>query len=397
MRAHLTDMFVKSVSPPETGQAEFWDGRTPGFGLRVSQGGRKAWVLMYRHQGHLRRLTLGTYPVLSLAAAREAAKTNLLLVQSGKDPAFEKREARGADSFNTLADRYLTEHARRHKKASSAHEDEKMLNRELRPSWGIRKVQDIQRRDVIELVENIAGRAPIAANRVLSLASKVFNFAVSKDVIQVNPAYRIPKPGREQAHDRVLNDDEIIAVWHALDDESSIISALFKVLLLSGQRRAEVLGMLWAEIDLITGWWVLPKERTKNDRLHRVPLVGPVLDILRELKAQSNSTFVFPGIHQDKSLVNTHKALNRIIKRSEVAPFTIHDLRRTCGTGMAAARVPQIVISKVLNHLTMETGGNRITLVYDRHTYDQEKRDALILWGNHIQALLAVPANQNVA
>jgi integrase len=391
-------MFVKSATPPETGQAEFWDGQTPGFGLRVSQGGRKAWVLMYRHQGHLRRLTLGTYPILSVAAARDAAKANLLLVQSGKDPAFEKQEARDADSFNTLADRYLREHAQRHKKASSAYEDEKMLKRELRPAWGIRKVQDIQRRDVIELVENIAGRAPISANRVLSLASKVFNFAVSKGVIEVNPAYRITKPGREQAHDRVLSDDEIVAVWYALDHESPIISALFKVLLLSGQRRAEVLGMLWAEIDLITGWWVLPRERTKNGRLHRVPLVGQLLDILKALKAQSSSTLVFPGNnHQEKPLVSTHKALNRIIKRSEVEPFTIHDLRRTCGTGMAAARVQQIVISKVLNHITMETGGNRITLVYDRHTYDQEKREALTAWGNHIQAILGVPANQNVA
>jgi len=122
-----------------------------------------------------------------------------------------------------------------------------------------------------------------------------------------------------------------------------------------------------------------------------------VLEILEKRKAEQDGYLVFPGLRKDRPVVNTHKALHRVIERSGVSPFTIHDLRRTCGTGMAAERVPQIVISKVLNHVTMNTGGNKITLVYDRYTYDEEKRQALTKWDEHVQALLDPTARQNVA
>lgn len=396
MGERLTERFVKSLKPPERGQVDYWDREIPGFGLRISQGGRKAWVLMYRHKGHLKRLSMGTHPAFSVIEARKVALRILGQVQSGRDPALEKKQDRDADTFNSIADRYMKEHAERHKKPASIYEDQKMLNRELRPAWGSRKVMDIRRRDVMELIDKIALRAPTSANRILSLASGIFNFAVSREVIEFNPASRIRKPGEERSRERVLSDDEIVAVWRALDSESPIISALFRTLLLTGQRRGEVINMPWAELDLDTGWWVLPKDRTKNGRLHRIPLTDQVIDILTSLRMGATSSFVFPGKNNDKPLINTHKALTRIIRQSGIAPFSLHDLRRTCGTGMAAARVPLVVISKVLNHVTMETGGSKITMVYDRHTYDQQKREALTAWSDHVRALLEVPANQSV-
>ena len=376
---------------PESGQIEYWDGKTPGFGLRVSQGGKKAWVLLYRHQGRLRRLTLGTYPILGVADARDMAKARLAEVQQGNDPATTKRDRRESDTFAALSDRYLTEYARMNKRASSVHEDEKMLRRELLPVWGARKAGDITRRDVIALVDGIAARgAAIAANRTLALASKIFNFAVAKEVVEMSPAYRVPKPGREHARTRTLRDEEVSAVWQALEDEPRDIAALFKVLLLTGQRRGEVVGMRWDELDLDAGWWELPAARSKNGRLHRIPLVGQAYSILREMEERrGDSVFVFPGRYGRGVIVNFAKPLARIIKRAELTAFSVHDLRRTCATGMAKAGVSPAIISKVLNHLTANTGASRITEVhYAKYSYDAEKEAALLRWDEVIAGMI---------
>jgi integrase len=389
MRAKLTSLFVESVKPPNAGQVDYWDRKTPGFGLRVSQGGRKAWVLTYRHQGRFRRLTLGTYPILNVADARDLAKIKLAEVQRGIDPATLKRDSREADTFAALADRYMAEHARMKKRASSAHEDEKMLRRALLPAWGARKAADVSRRDVIALIDKIACEAPIGANRVLSLASKIFNFAVSKEIIEVNPAYRVPKPGREKQRSRVLRDDEIPAVWSAFGGEAPEVASLFKVLLLTGQRRGEVIAMRWSEVDLDGAWWELPGERSKNGRLHRVPLVALALSILRGLRAlHPTSDFVFPGHRKGQPVVNVAKPLVRIINRAGVAPFTVHDLRRTTATGMAKAGVISTVISHLLNHISSNAGLGRITAIYNRYEYDNEKRAALVRWEERLTGLL---------
>ena len=391
MRVKLTSVFVESAKAPEEGQKEYWDGKLPGFGLRVSQGGRKTWTLIYRHQGLARRLTLGTYPPLGLADARDMAKAKLSEVQGGLDPATMKQEARDAETFAAVADRYLAEHARMHKKPSSVYEDEKILRRELLPAWGSRKAADIARRHVIALVDGIATRAPIAANRALSLASKIFNFAVSKEILTASPAYRVPKPGKEQTRERALTDDEILRFWHASQDEAPDVEALFKLLLLTGQRRAEVVEMQWSEVDLQAGWWHIPAERTKNKRSHRIPLVGQTFEILKARKAEARGkSYVFPGRRNGQPYINLAKPLARIIERmgdnsQPQAPFTIHDLRRTAATGMAKGGVPGAIISKVLNHVTAATGGSRITMIYDRYQYDDEKRAALLKWDERMR------------
>lgn len=397
MRGKLTAPFVESVKAPEHGQNEYWDGKTPGFGLRVSQGGRKAWVLLYRYQGRKRRLTLGTYPIKSLADARDLAKVKLAQVQDEQDPATQKQDARDADTFAVVAKRYLSEWAARHKRPASMHEDEKMLGRELLPAWGARKAGDISRREVIALVDGIAARAPIAANRVLSLASKIFNFAVSKEMVELNPAYRVPKPGKEQQRSRTLSDDEIVVVWRALEGETRDMAALFKVLLLTGQRRGEVLAMRRGELDLKGGWWAIPGEHTKNGREHRVPLVGRALSILEELSAgRGDSDLVFPGRVNGRPIVNVAKPLARTIRRAGVVSFAIHDLRRTAATGLARNGIPTAVISKLLNHVSGDSGVGRITQIYNRYDYDKEKRDALIRWDAHIAQILR-PDKQEVA
>lgn len=407
MRAKLTSAFVESVKAPENGQQEYWDSKLSGFGLRVSQGGRKTWTLLYRHQKLMRRLTVGTYPPLSLADARDMAKAKLAEVQRGLDPATLKQEARDADTFAAVAERYLAEHARVHKKASSVYEDEKILRRALLPAWGKRKAADIKRRDVIALVDGIATRAPIAANRALSLASKIFNFALFKEIIAVSPAYRVPKPGKEQTRERALSDDEIGRFWQAIQGESADVAALFELLLRTGQRRSEVVEMRWNEVDLESSWWQIPAERTKNKRSHRIPFVGRVFEILKARRVEAHGQdFVFPGRREAQAYVNMAKPLARIIERmgslaaaegQAQAPFTIHDLRRTAATGMAKAGVSGAVISKVLNHVTASTGGSRITMIYNRYEYDEEKRMALLKWDERLRTLLNERAQQVAA
>jgi integrase len=325
-----------------------------------------------------------------MADAREMARLKLAEVQKGTDPATMKREARDADTFAMLAERYLTEHARIKKRPSSVREDEKMLRRELLPRWGERKAHEITRRDVIALVDGIAARgAAVGANRVLSLASKIFNFGVAKEVIDVSPAYRVPKPGKERQRSRALRDEEIAAVWAGLCSETADMAALFRVLLLTGQRRGEVVGMRWSEIDIKSGWWEIPGERTKNGRAHRVPIVGEALAIIRTLSVSGRENdLVFPGRRKGRPFVNLAKPLTRVIGRSGVAGFTLHDLRRTAATGMARAGVAPAIISRLLNHVSSGANGSRITEIYNRHSYDSEKRAALTKWDRQLHAVV---------
>ena len=381
MKTNLTATFVEKVAPPARGQQDIYDGKESGLILRVSDSGRKTWCVFYRHQGRNRRLTLGTYPVLSLADARELARKHLRDAAYGEDPAGAKQEQRDADSFGDLADVYLERHAKKNKRTWP--EDERIIERELKPAWANRKAGEITRRDVKSLLDGIVRRgSPIAANRTAALVSTIFNFGVEEEIVEANPAYRIPKE-EERSRDRVLSDGEIRALWTALDAETFNVAAFFKLGLLTAQRRGEILGMAWKEVDLDAGWWTIPGERTKNKLAHRVPVTGEALKIIRQLRdeAACEVPFVFPG-PRGKWVSNPQKWCKRVRLASQVN-FKFHDLRRTAASHMAGAGVQRLVISKLLNHV--ERG---ITAVYERHSYDQEKRAALLKWDREVAKIV---------
>jgi integrase len=377
-RRNLTSLFVETAKLPARGQITYWDIKLSGFGLRLSQGGAKSWTVAYRHQGRMRWLKLGTYPTLKLADARDMARSRLAEVQKGLDPASLKSAERDADTFRTLTERYVDEHARVKKKRRSALEDEKNINRELLPVWGSRKASSIKRRDVIALVDGIGRRAPIQANRILALISKIFNFAIAKEVVEVNPATRVVKPSSERTRERFLNDDEIKKVWQAFEREGLQNASLFKLLLLTGQRRDEVMGMRWDELNLDTGEWLLSGERTKNKRPHLVPIVRQTHALLTALNEnRRDPVFVFPGRRKGQPITNPQKPLNRIKQQSGV-DFRIHDLRRTCATNLGRLKVPRLVVAKILNHVDRDVTG----LHYDRYEYGDEKKIALSKWAD---------------
>jgi len=234
--------------------------------------------------------------------------------------------------------------------------------------WGSRKVKDIQRRDVRELLDEIAARAPIMANRTLALVRKMFTFAIEHDWLEANPCQMIKRFAPERQRDRVLSEDEVRALWKAPDSEGAIIAAVFRFRLLTAQRGGEVLGAAWDEMDLTSGWWTISAARSKNGLAHRVPLSPQALKVLKPLRSVAgDSPWVFPSPKkQGASIAHAQKAIERIVQRSGV-DFRGHDLRRTAASLMVGVGVPRLVVSKILNHV--ETG---VTAVYDRHSYDIE-------------------------
>lgn len=388
MRVKLTAQFVESIKAPERGQIDYWDARTPGLGLRVSQGGKRTWTLFYRVSGRMRRLTIGPYPVIGLADARQLASASLREVHHGSDPADAKRAARAADTFGELAALYLERHAKVEKR--SWPEDERIIDHELLPPWKNRKAGEIKRADAIDLLDRIVERgAPVQANRVKALVSKIFNFGIRRGLVEANPAYGIGAPGgKEQQRDRVLSEDEIRRVWAALDGESPKVAAIFRLAFLTAQRKSEVTGMRWDEIDLDGACWTITAERSKNKLSHRVPLGPQAVAILRELKAGAGegAREVFPGGKYGSThglaLTNLQKPTVRIKEGSGV-DFRFHDLRRTAASHMTGIGISRLLVSKILNHV--ESG---ITAVYDRHGYDGEKRAALLKWDNHLARIL---------
>lgn len=394
-KKHLTARVVDAIKADPDRQVDYWDSTLPRFGMRVSPGGRKTWIVFYRHNGRMRRMTLGVYPHTSLAEARGKANDALHTADHGSDPATSKAEERAAETFAELAHEYAERHA---KKKRSGREDLRQLygsphkkktgkrpHVPLVKRWGAMKAKDITRRDVRNLLEEIAERAPIMANRTLALVRKMFNFAIERDWVEANPCQGIKRLAPERQRDRVLNEDEIRRFWAALDEEHPITAALFKLRLLTAQRGGEVHGATWDEMNLESGWWTIPAARSKNKLAHRVPLSPPALRILKELKkAIGESPWVFPSTRKKGPHINyAQNAIERIIDRSKVE-FRGHDLRRTAASLMVGAGVPRLVVSKILNHV--ETG---VTAVYDRHGYDLEKRAALDFWGKRVEAIIA--------
>lgn len=373
----MTTLWLSRLKPGE--EADYTDADSRGLQLRVRKTGM-TWCFQYKLPGtsFVRRMTIGPYPGIGLAEARKAALDLRARVAKGEDPAGKAKAEKQTPLFADLCREYLEKHAV-HKR--SRREDERIVVRELIPRWGSLRADKITRRMVIALLDEIVARgSPIMANRTLALVRKVFNWALSRDILENTPCLRIKPPAPEKSRDRWLTDEEIRAVWEAFGAEPTA-GPILKILLLTGQRRGEVTSMLWSEVDLEASIWTIPPEKSKNKLRHTVPLSTPVLEILGALPRKNE--FVFPSPRRLCGHVNNlGKTLDRIEALSGVK-FHIHDLRRTCATGMARLGVSREVIAKVLNHVDRSVTG-----VYERHGYEAEKRRALEKWADHVLRLV---------
>ncbi|NJL26400.1 MAG: tyrosine-type recombinase/integrase [Thermoanaerobaculia bacterium] len=362
---------------------DYMDDTLTGFGVRVHHTGKKVYFLRYIIDGTRRRMNLGTYPALSLADARDRAKELIGRLAKGEDPQAEKNAERQAETFGELAAEYLENHAKRNKRRWQ--EDERIIQANLLPVWKNKKAKNITRRDLAEVLDTIVARnAPVMANRTKALISKIYNYGLSRDIVQYNPCFGVPMPTKARQRDRVLSEAEIRAFWRALDHVEPVMAATFRMRLLTAQRGLEVLSMRWEQIR--DGWWTIPPEVAKNGLAHRVPVVPQVEELLAELRKHTGgSVWVFASPRKRGARITTiTRAAMRIAEAAGIENLTAHDLRRTAASHMTSMGIPRLVVSKILNHA--ESG---ITAVYDRHGYDAEKRDALERWAAKLEEILS--------
>jgi integrase len=317
-------------------------------------------------------------------------------VELGDDPATEKQQDRHASTFEQVALEYLECHAKTKKK--SWEEDKRVINKDLIPEFGKEQAKNITRQDVRAFLQRKGATAPIMANRIRALLRKIFNWAITSESVESNPVYLVPAPGRERQRDRVLTADEIKCIWDAIDadrkdaDDShrkvkTLSSGIMKLRLLTAQRGAEVMSLEWDELDTEAGWWTIPGDKTKNGLSHRIPLSQPAIAIIREMKSavgdDNYSRFVFPSPKGDTHIRNPQKALERIQKATKI-DFVGHDSRHTAASMMTGMEIPRLTVKKILNHVELE-----ITAVYDRHSYDSEKREALEVWADRLMLIVS--------
>lgn len=369
----LTDRGIRGLKP-RAKQFEVSDPKTAGLTLRVLPSGAKRWSFRFRNGSRWGRIALGPYPQVGLADARDLAGEHTRAVRRGGNPSAERRQQRQAEhyTFGALCDRYLEQHAKPRKR--SWREDARILRADVPRSWRRLPVEEITRRDVRAVIDAKAQRRPIQANRVRALLHTVFNFALEREIVEYNPVTRTPRPGVEQSRDRVLTEDEIRAFWSATEGMEPSLRAFWRLRLVTAQRAAEVLSMRWSDFE--GGWWTVPAEVVKNKRSHRVPLSSLALEILGELPRVGGCGYVL----RDGCSKNRRGASARAF---DLPDFRGHDLRRTAASYMASAGVPRIYIAKVLNH-----ADSSVTAVYDRHSYDPEKRSALDTWGRKLRAIV---------
>jgi integrase len=376
MRKRLTARSVESAKAINGQRTDVFDTAVPGLALRVSPSGSKSWAVLYRNRGRLRRLTIGDAKTIGLADAREEAREAIRAAAKGTDPATEKKRRRGAQTIDDLIPDFIERYAK--KRNRSWKHTEWLLTSKVLPKWKGRAVEDITRRDVRVLVEKLAERAPILANRAVAALSKMFRFALDDDLIAASPVVGVSRPSPEHARDRVLSADEIRKVWRKFDALDPTLGAFFKLRLMTAQRGIEVASMRWHDVDLTSGWWTIPANVSKNKLQHRVPLAPTVIALLKTIRPEdpTASDYVLAGGRGKRQQSEAAATFG-------VKDFRGHDLRRTAASFMASGGVPRLTISKILNHV--ETG---VTAIYDRHGYDAEKKAALDWWAVKLTAIL---------
>ena len=328
----FTAAAVERMRAPASGQIDHFDHGYPGLALRVSYGGAKAWVYFYRLFGKQKRLTLGRWPSMSLAAAREAWRDARQTLDKGESPKHQRPAQ--ANSFAAVADEWLKRdqaHNRTHVQVKQR------IERCAKPAWGDRQISTIGRRDINDLIDSVADRgAIIMARRLHAHLHRLFRWAVGRGILETNPMAHLPKPGSETPRDRVLTDAELAEVFK---NTSKLLPAsygpMFQLLILTGARRTEIAALRWSEIkdDTI----ILPRDRTKTGQVHSIPLAPQALAILKQLPRIGPSDFVFTvtGRNPAVDFSGSKKRLDDITK---IPPWRIHDLRRTRRHRTAAPR-----------------------------------------------------------
>ena len=425
-KVKLTDRYVATIAAEPGKRLEVFDQHLMGAGLmlRVTDAGRKVWMVRYRtDDGRQRRLNLGLYPDVGLSEARTRAAEARKKATDGDDPAGERRQRRivaRTQPLRSLADVAESYFAacevgewkpRKKKKRASTLQNEKWLwTRHIKPHLGDLPVDDVTPAAIRTVLRTlVATGRESTSNKVRALIRQIFNFAISEERVELNPVARTTALYDEAPRQRVLTDDEIRRLWTALGDRSGLVrkgrpaaearvfvgepvSIALKLLLVTLVRRAEVSGAARSELDLDHATWLIPGSRTKSGKPHLVPLSPVAVDLFRRAIEIADdgqagpSPFVFPSPRDRTQPITpaalTH-ALRHVREALELERLTPHDLRRTGATNMASERlgISPFLIGRVLSHSTEMGGAASVTLTtYALYDYVKEKRDALCAW-----------------
>jgi integrase len=384
----LTHQLLANQKPPKK-RMEIYDTLVNGLFVRITKTCNITFGLAYGSKG--KRYTIGSFPTIGLAEARDVAKKLKIKVALGEDPQankIAKRDAQKPMSVLELSESFKERYLPKLKDSTSA-DYKRRIDNYIIPALGSIPADELSRRDIIKLLESIAedkGR-PVQSNRVKSILSSMYSYAVNRALVEHNPVKGIKPLGKEKRRKRYYSESEIISIWEAFNQEPEPYCSLFKMLLICGQRSGETRKMKWDDIS--DGIWTIPEEDTKAGRRHRIPIPYLAMDILKSIKPISGaSDFVFSSpVLNNEPIAWLQKASGRVKKNSGVEDFRLHDLRRTTATYLASLKTERTVLGKILNHKGL-AGDNQVTAVYDAFDYMKEKKEALNKWNHKLYEIL---------
>jgi len=398
----LTDKLLKSLKGASK-RYEVADAH--GLSARVSPAGVITFQVRYRFQGKACRYDLGTYPLTSLPEARDRHHAARKLLNEGKNPVEVKRQvhldAQEAWTIEQLVEDFLERKVRKERKRPEY--PEYLLRKDIIPNIGNRKIRDVSTREIVLTLEKIADRgAPVLANRTASIVKQMFSYAVQRGLRNDNPCSVISKTtigGRESPRERFLNYQEIWRLWKYLETSaiSPSMTIAAKLLLVTGQRRGELVLGEWAHVDLARAVWRIPAHLSKNGHAHIVSLSRQAVELFTELRLLAgNSKFLFPStrptLDQPCEVRALNKVLRKVTSKLSIPDCSPHVLRHTFSTLVSELGIPPHVIEKVLNH---SLGG--MLAVYNHQEFLPQRKQALQAWADRLSTLIKAQSIAEVA
>jgi len=398
-----------------------WDAKLSGFGVKVTPSGAKSYLVQYRMGGRgspTRRVTIGTHGApWTPSAARDRADEILTLVKRGVDPQDEKKQKQreAVDlAFDKYAKRFLELYGERAWSGKTFADNKRYLTSSASAAviaLGTKPLTEIKRSDIAATFDRVPADKPGYARNLYSVLRRLFAWAVERGDIERSPFEGFRGPAAVEARDRVLDDAELRLAWLASFKIGAPFGPLYRLLIATGQRREEVASLDWCELDRAKAEWKLPAERAKNRQANTVPL--NLLAIAALDKVAGGDKWPSKGLvfttTGETPVSGYSRAKSRLDKGMadlgseeapegseprEIAPWRVHDLRRTFATGMQRLGIRFEVTEAVLNHVSGARSG--VAGIYQRHDWRDEKRAALKAWNAHLQSLLGVRDRTNV-
>lgn len=400
-KVRLTDRKLKALKPAKSGERyELMDTEVSGFGVRVTDKGRRSFILLARYPGgrNPTRRALGQYPSETLADAREKARQWRKWIDKGVDPKDEEERQRlaelrkRADTFDEVAEDFIKRVLPKQRRGEIVARE---IRREFSGRWKARPITSIDRRDVIAVINEAVDRgANYQAHNLFGHVRALFNWAIEVGDygLETSPCDRIrPKVliGKREPRQRVLDDVELKAFWVATGEIGYPFGPLYRLLLLTGARKNEIAHVRWRELDLKKKRLTVPPERFKSNAAHLIPLTDEAIGIIEDLPEFERPDFMFSTSFGTKPVTGFAKAKDRLdwLMTEELGaklkPWRTHDLRRTVRTRLAGLRVADTVAEMIIGH-----GRRGIQRVYDQHTYAPEMREALELWAGLLRDIV---------